>query len=440
MHRLLQKCLKFNIKLDLNFEGGELTSDAGLLLYREFDDKLGFSQCIKENFHIQGDDYYRVHHSEEIILQKVYQSLAGYFTDDCADALANEPLFNQILAKDRLASQPTLSRLNSRLTADTVTQLENICDILQERILAYERPEHMILDLDSTHFNTYGNQEKTDFNYHYLSTGYHPLLMFDGLTGDLLKAELRAGNVYTSKDVVPFIQPFLNKYDKHHPEIDMYVRGDSGFAVPELYEVLEEMNYKYAIRLKYNKNLGRLVSKLDEEFLLSCKEDMISYKVMYAEIEYQAGSWSKARKVAVKIEKQAGELVPMHTFIVSNMGSSPREIVKFYCNRGTMENFIKEGKNSFEFDKMSSPNFVVNSNKLQISMLAYNFNNWFRRLCVAKDVRSFRMETIRSKIIKVAARVVHHARRITFKLCSSYPYKDLFCAIMDQMDRLPLLE
>lgn len=105
-----------------------------------------------------------------------------------------------------------------------------------------------------------------------------------------------------------------------------------------------------------------------------------------------------------------------------------------------MENFIKEGKNSFEFDRMSSTSFVANQNKLQISMLAYNFNNWFRRLCMAKYVQSFRMETIRTKVIKIAAKVVRHARKVTFKLCSSCPYKHLFEGIMQKLYNLPLLE
>ena len=152
----------FNPKVKINFNGGELTSDAGLLAYREFDQKLGLSQCFE------------------------------------ADALRYEPLFTEILGKDFLASQPTLSRLNTRLTDATAEQLKKICHILQERIHAYEKPETMILDLDSTHFDTYGNQEKTGFNYHYMSTGYYPLLMHDGMTGDMLKAELRPGNVYTS--------------------------------------------------------------------------------------------------------------------------------------------------------------------------------------------------------------------------------------------------
>ena len=439
MTSLLQKYITFNPKVKINFEGGELTSDAGLLAYREFDQKIGLTQCLEDHFCME-DDCYRIHTSRSIIIQKIYQTLAGYYSDDCADSLRYEPLFTEILGKDFLASQPTLSRLNNRLTDATAKQLEKICHILQERVHAYEKPESMILDLDSTHFDTYGNQEKTGFNYHYMSTGYHPLLMFDGLTGDMLKAELRAGNVYTSKDVVNFMMPFLERYDKNHPEIQLYVRGDSGFAVPELYELLEALAYNYAIRLKSNKTLVAQSWHLEKSLMDLCQEDIISYKVLYGEIEYKAGSWKKPRRVLVKLEKPSGEMTVRRTFIVSNMALEPKQILAFYCNRGTMENFIKEGKNGFEFNRMSSTSFVANKNKLQIAMLAYNFNNWFRRLCMAKDVQSFRMETIRTKVIKVAAKVTKHARQVIFKLCSSYPYKDVFESIMQKIYALPLLE
>lgn len=179
----------------------------------------------------------------------------------------------------------------------------------------------------------------------------------------------------------------------------LYVRVDSGFAVSELYDLIESNDYKYAIRLKLNKALVKLAKPYADDLMKLCNEDLISYKCIY------------------------GQIAPIYTFVVSNMDLSAKEIIKFYCNRGTMENFIKEGKQGFNFDKMSSTTFIVNANKLHISVLAYNFNNWFRRLCMKKHIKSFRMETIRNKVIKVATKIVRHARKILFELCSSYPYK-----------------
>jgi hypothetical protein len=119
----------------------------------------------------------------------------------------------------------------------------------------------------------------------------------------------------------------------------------------------------------------------------------------------------------------------------------PEDVVKFYCNRGTIENFIKEGKLGLSFDKMSSTDFIANANKLQEMVLAYNLNNWFRNLCLDKtSMKSMTIETIRTKLIKIAAKIVKGARYLTFKLCSSFPYKQVFSTILDNIKSLPLLE
>jgi hypothetical protein len=208
--------------------------------------------------------------------------------------------------------------------------------------------------------------------------------MFDGLTGDLIKAELRSGNVYTSRQVVRFIGPVLKRYIDKYPSVTRIIRGDSGFAVPELYELAEQLDTLYAIRLKVNTTLYKLASEFAEKMDKLRKFDAVSAHVIYGEFKYKASSWKKERRVVVKIEKPEGQLLYNYTFIVTSMTSFPEDVVRFYCNRGTMENFIKEGKLGLSFDKMSSTDFIANANKLQEMVLAYNFNNWFRNLCLDK--------------------------------------------------------
>ncbi len=128
----------------------------------------------------------------------------------------------------------------------------------------------------------------------------------------------------------------------------------------------------------------------------------------------------------------------MYTFIVTNMQLKPESLVKYYCNRGRMENFIKESKNGFDFDSMSSHNKVVNANRLQISMLAYNLFNWFKRLALPENMRKLQVDTIRLKLIKIASRIVRSARYIIFKLCSSCPYKTEFYETLENIRKLNL--
>ena len=317
---------------------------------------------------------------------------------------------------------------------DTLRQFDDIDKSLRDVIYSIKHPEHMLLDLDSTLFGTYGDQEGEGFNFHYQAHGYHPLLCYDGLTGDLLKAELRDGTLHCSNNVDKFMEPLFQEYMERG--IKTYLRGDSGFSSPKLYKTCEMNGCSYAIRLKQNPSLLALAADKDEELYKAAKEDQISYAVTYGEFMYQAGSWDYPRRVVFKIEKPYGQLIHMYTFIVTNMDMEPCQIIQFYCGRGRMENFIKEGKNGFDFDSVSSRSKVVNANRMRLHVLAYNLFNWFRRLALPVNMQKQQVDTIRLKLMKIAARAVRSARYITFKLCSSCPYKKEFYKTLGNIQQL----
>ena len=225
-----------------------------------------------------------------------------------------------------------------------------------------------------------------------------------------------------------------------NPCATIAVRGDSGFAVPELYELCEEHELKYAIRLKSNKRLTSLAQDIETQINERINLNNGAPYVFYKEISYRAATWNKSRRVIVKLERPEGELLFRYSFIVTNLSYRPKNIVKFYQNRGTMENFIKEGKNGFAFDQLSSPDFYTNATKLQIALLAYNFANWFRRLCLPKSMNKSTVATVRVQLIKIAGKVVNTARYTTFKLCSSCLYKKEFWATLTRIQKLRLIE
>lgn len=237
--------LKSNKQIKLNFDGGDLSSDAGLLLIKEFAAKIGFLKLIKQKFKTK-DKSVRFHKDNENLIQMIYQIISAYFQDNCADELTMDPVFNAILEKDGLASQPTLSRFFNRMDEDTLIQLDDIDKSLRDIIYSIKRPEHMLLDLDSTLFATYGHQEGEGFNFHYKAHGYHPLLCYDGLTGDLLKAQLRDGTLHCSNHADEFMEPLFQEYLER--SIKTYLRGDSGFSSPKLYQTCERNGCSYAIR------------------------------------------------------------------------------------------------------------------------------------------------------------------------------------------------
>lgn len=441
MNSLKDTTLESNTYMKINFEGGDLSSDAGLLLIKEFAVKVGLVKLIYSLFQTNDTANYRYHIDPENLLQMVYQTIAAYFEDDCADELTVDPVFTAILEKEVLASQPTISRFFNRMDESTLEQFDLIEQKMREIVYSIQSPEHMVFDLDSTLLNTYGSQEGEAFNYHYQAHGYHPLLCFDGITGDLLKAELRDGTHYCSKDADQFMIPLLREYRTKHPSLPLYLRGDSGFASPDLYNACEDNDCKYAIRLKINKTLLMLADDKADDLRRATKDNMIDYAATYGEFEYQAGSWSHSRRVVFKIEKPANQMVFMYTFVVTTMDSDPYQIIQFYCGRGKMENFIKEGKEGFDFSAVSSKTKNVNANRLQLHALAYNLFNWFRRLALAAKMRKQRIDTVRLKLLKIAARVVRSARYTTFKLCSSCPYKNEFFETLQNIQQLqPHLE
>ena len=172
-------------------------------LIKEFTAKIGFSKLIKKKFKTN-DSSVRFHKDDKNLMQMIYQIISAYFEDDCDDELTLDPVSNAILEKDGLASQPALSRFFNRMDEDTLLQFDDIDKSLRDIIYSIKRPEHILLDLDSTLFGTYGDQEGEGFNFHYQAHGYHPLLCYDGLTGNLLKAELRDETLHCGKDADKF--------------------------------------------------------------------------------------------------------------------------------------------------------------------------------------------------------------------------------------------
>lgn len=151
----------------------------------------------------------RIHKDDANLMQVIYQVFAAYFEDDCADELINELVMSAILEKDALASQPTLSRLFKRMDETTRAQFNQILWELRKVAYSIQTVEFMLFDIDSTLLDAYGKQEGIGFNCHYQSNGYHHLLVYDGLTGDLMKAELRDGTKYCSKDADIFMESLL---------------------------------------------------------------------------------------------------------------------------------------------------------------------------------------------------------------------------------------
>jgi hypothetical protein len=278
--------------------------------------------------------------------------------------------------------------------------------------------------MDSTEIPVYGQQEQSAYNGHFESTCYHPLLLFNR-EGDCLAAKLRPGNVHSADDWEELLLPEIERQQKLGKEV--VFRADAAFAKPEIYEALEERGVKYATRIPSNENLERDIAEL-----LTRPVGRPSHKpvVWYKNFLYQAASWKEARRAVAKIEFHFGELFPRVGFIVTNLETDNRAVVRFYNKRGTAEQWIKQGKQAVKMTRLSCHRFRSNEVRLWLSVIAYNLGNLWRRLVLPKRIGNWSLTSLQHPLVKTGGRLIKHARYYWLMLAESHLTKRLFGAMV----------
>ena len=428
--------VNFNRKLKLEFHGTKVTSDAGLLAYRELDDALELTAMVGSKLLDIRKGKNTQHELIGLLRQSIYSRLGGYEDTNDAERLCVDPAMRQVVggrAKDHSAASTSQM---GRFETEILTQPQNLELLMKlqgmwvDKVHERKAQKTIILDMDSSVSPTYGNQEGSAYNGYFECTCYHPLFCFNQY-GDVERALLRNGNVHSADDWQSVLEPIIERYRAYN--ILKFFRGDAAFADPNVYPYLEAEGYFYAIRLK-----GNVILYDKVEHLLTRPVGRPPKKpiVLYHSFRYQASSWDIPRRVVAKIEWYAGELFPKIGFIVTNLRWKSSNVVKFYNKRGTAEQWIKEGKYALNWTRLSCHDFVDNQVRLQLFALAYNLGNFLRRLALPRKVEHWSLTTLREKLVKIGAKVVSHSTYVIFQMAEVAVPKDLFGAILERIGRL----
>jgi len=290
--------------------------------------------------------------------------------------------------------------------------------------------QRVTLDIDSSEGPVHGAEEQSAYNGHFESVCYHPLFVFNP-GGDCVAAKLRPGNVHSANGWDEVLLPVIDRYRAQGQTV--IVRADAAFALPALYEALERRGVRYAIRLPANDVLERAI-----EDLLVRPPGRPSYAplVRYRSFAYQAASWARPRRVIAKIEYHLGELFPRVGFIVTTLTGTNRAVVRFYNQRGTAEQWIKEGKEATHWTRLSCHRFRANEVRLLLGVIAYNLGNLLRRLGLPVAIQSWSLTSLQQRLFKSGGRLIRHARYFVLQLAESYLTGSLFWRILRRIERL----
>ncbi len=428
--------LDFDRRLMLQFRGSAITSDAGLLAYRELDDALDLTNTGAERLADARTGKNGRHRLAGLLRQSVFGRLAGYEDVNDAERLCRDPAMRWVVGDKAItgfaASASQMGRFETKWLCrpENLAALADLPGLWIDKVHQRRPPRIVVLDMDSSESPTYGEQEGSAYNGHFGCTCYHPLFVFNQL-GDVERCALRSGNVHSADGWRAVLEPVVTRYRDIAKRL--YFRGDAAFANPEMYEFLEAEGMGYAIRLPANQVLQDRIGYLLKRPVGRPPHEVRRY---YASFSYQAQSWKKPRRVVAKVEWHPSELYPRVGFIVTNLARPAERVVAFYNQRGTAEQWIKEGKGAIKWTRLSCRTFAANAVRLQLHALAYNLGNFMRTLAMPKAAEPWSLTSLREKLIKIGAKVVSHGRYVTFQMAEVAVSRQIFAEILSLIARL----
>lgn len=438
LFKLLGRTL--NKKVEADFNGGEISSDAGLLLLKQTEQQKGIIKLVSQAINDGRRQKSVTHKVEEIISQRVYQIAVGYEDANDADTMRKDPILKMTagqlpLSGKTLASQPTISRFENSIRK---TDMLKIAYAIGDNFIASysKEPERIILDFDDTEDKTHGQQQLSLFNGYHNSHCYMPLHVYEGISGKLIATVLRTGKRPKGKEVISILKRIIKKIRAAWPNTTILFRADAHYCSPEVLSFCEKYNLLYCIGLSGNSILQQMALPLVNQATNLFNPTASEPVKLYDFLVYQAKSWAKPQRVIIKTE--VNNIGLSVRFVVTNIPDITDAATTYketYCGRGQMENYIKEHKLSLKSDRTSCNDFYANQFRLLLHSIAYILMHSLREnILQSTEFAKAQFDTIRLKILKIGARVREMKTSIKLHLPSSFPYKEILinaCSIFN---------
>ncbi|MFQ5633812.1 MAG: IS1380 family transposase [Gammaproteobacteria bacterium] len=416
--------------VEANFEGGEITSDGGVLLLRQADRLLGLSEAIT---HALSDPRRQAscdHDGASLLRQRLYAIALGYEDLNDHDALRQDVALQTAVERDQLlASASTLCRFENRADRESAWRLHEV--LLDQFIGSFKRPpKKLVLDFDATDDPVHGEQDGRFFHGFYRHYCFLPLYVFCG--HQLLVSYLRPSNIDGAKHSWAILSLLVKRLRQVWPKVKIIFRGDGGFCRWKMLRWCDRHEVGYIVGLAKNKRLNHFTASLQDE-AAACFA-ATGHKVRwFTDLHYGARSWDRARRVIAKIEYSQHGVNPR--YVVTNLEGDAKQLYdKLYCARGDMENRIKENQLDMFGDRTSCQRWWPNQLRLLLSSLAYTLIDAIRRIALkGTELAKAYVGTIRLKLFKIGAVILKNTRRIRFLLASGCPCKELYFLVAHRL-------
>ena len=410
-------------KVEASFTGGDVSSDGGIQLLRLADDRLGLLSSVASKIEDTRRAASCVHDTLSLLRQRVYSIAQGYEDLNDHDDLRTDPAIQTAVGKDtHLASSPTLCRFENRATREMGWQVHEV--LFDKFVDSFEKPpKELILDFDATDDLVHGNQEGRFYHGYYDHYCFLPLYVF--CQDQLLVSYLRPSKIDGAKHSGAILRLLVKRLREVWPDVKIIFRGDSGFCRHKILYWCEHNNVDFVIGLSKNTRLQEMTADIIEQSAENYRQTQEKQR-LFGETHYAAATWKLQHRVIVKAE---------HTnkgantrYIVTSLLGDPQAIYeRSYCQRGEMENRIKEQQLGLFADRTSCHAWWPNQWRLLLSSLAYVLMESIRRLAlIGTELAHATCGTIRLKLLKIGAVLLRNTRRVRFLLTSAYPYKTLF--------------